>query len=68
MLKENLSQLKKAGNSFEEVDLDYTFLVDDAKSCVYIKFDGFKDELQMEQFAEFMEQHLPLIFTNPTKH
>jgi hypothetical protein len=68
MLKENLTELHTADRTIEEVDLDYTFLVDDVGSSVYIKFDGFRDELQMEQFANFMEQHLPLIFTNSTKH
>ena len=68
MLKENLTALKTTDRTIEEVDLDYTFLVDDTGSSVYIKFDGFEDELQMEQFAAFMEQHLPLIFTNSTKH
>jgi len=68
MLKENLTGLQTTDRIIEEVDLDYTFLIDDTGSSVYIKFDGFEDELQMEQFAAFMEQHLSLIFTNSTKH
>lgn len=68
MLKENQIDIQLTDRFIEEVNLDYTFLVDDQKSSVYIKFDGFHTQLQMEQFAEFMEQHLPLIFTNLTKH
>jgi hypothetical protein len=55
-------------NFIEEVDLNYEFLTDADKNCVYIKFNGFRDDLQMEQFAEFMQTSIPLLFTSTTKH
>lgn len=68
MLKEN-SPTSLLNDSFiEEVDLDYKFLIDDKDASVYIKFNGFRDELQMKQFTEYMYYQLPLLFTGPTKH
>jgi hypothetical protein len=61
--------LKPIGGEFlEEVDLNYTFMIDSERSSVYIKFDGFYDSEQMEQFAEYMNGYLPLIFGHGTKH
>lgn len=53
---------------FNEVDLGYTFMVDPEKCNVYIKFNGFEDEEQMEQFVNYMSSYIPLIFSSSTKH
>lgn len=61
--------LKPIGNDFlEEVDLNYTFMVDSDRLNFYIKFNGFDDTEQMEQFAEYINGYLPLIFGHGTKH
>lgn len=63
----NSLKLQSVEDTIEEVDLSYKFLLDD-DACVYIKFDGFRDEIQMKQFAEYMQTQIPLLFTGPTKH
>jgi hypothetical protein len=68
MIRNNSTELQSIENFIEEVDLDYRFLIDNDDSSVYIKFDGFKDDLQMKQFTEFMYTQLPLLFIGPTKH
>jgi hypothetical protein len=68
MIRDNSTELRSIEDFIEEVDLDYRFLIDNEDSCVYIKFDGFRDEQQMKQFTEFMYTQLPLLFIGPTKH
>jgi hypothetical protein len=68
MIRDNSTELRSIEDFIEEVDLDYRFLIDNEDSCVYIKFDGFRDERQMKQFTEFMYTQLPLLFIGPTKH
>jgi hypothetical protein len=60
--------IEKQEYSVEEVDLDYVFMKDEETQSVYIRFDGFVDKTQMEQFAEYMQQSLPLLFTTTTRH
>jgi len=67
MITDNSLELHSIEDIIEEVDLSYKFLLGD-DACVYIKFDGFRDERQMKQFAEFMKTQIPLLFTGPTKH
>jgi hypothetical protein len=64
MLKDNLL----TDTIIEEVDLGYTFMADSDELNVYVKFTGFNNSLQMEQFAEYMKKQLPLLFTSTTKH
>jgi hypothetical protein len=68
MIRDNSTELQSIEDIIEEVDLDYRFLIDNDDSCVYIKFDGFRDDIQMKQFTEFMYTQIPLLFTGPTKH
>ena len=68
MIRDNSLALQSVTDSIEEVDLDYQFLLDDEYDCVYIKFDGFSSNIQMKQFARYMQTQLPLLFPNPTKH
>jgi hypothetical protein len=68
MLKQDSPTNLSNDNFIEEVDLNYEFLTDDERNCIYIKFNGFSDDIQMEQFAEFMKTSIPLLFTHTTKH
>ena len=46
----------------EEVDLKYVLTLDKNTLDVTVKFNGFEDAEQLEQFADFLEASLPLLF------
>jgi len=46
----------------DEVDLKYILTLDKDNLEVTIKFNGFEDPDQIEQFADFLEENLPLLF------
>lgn len=45
----------------DTVDLKYEIYADEPSLTVYLKFNGFEDNEQIADFAEFMEEHLPLL-------
>lgn len=51
-------------SSLETVDLKYELLCDDKEEALYIKFHGFENEVQREQFAKYIVEHLPLLLYN----
>ena len=48
--------------NLEEVDLKYILTLDKDKLEVNIKFGGFEDADQIESFADFIENNIPLLF------
>lgn len=48
----------------KEVDLRYVFIKSekDEEPSIYVKFSGFESEEQMQQFEDFLEENLPLLF------
>ena len=46
----------------EEVDLRYILTLDKDTLEVTVKFNGFEDAEQIEQFSDFLEENLPLLF------
>jgi hypothetical protein len=56
-------------SSLEEVDLKYSIYTDPSTNTVYLKFTGYEDEEQMNNFVEYMDSMLQLIlFQSETKH
>ena len=48
--------------NMDEVDLKYILTLDKDNLEVTIKFSGFEDAEQIESFADFIEESLPLLF------
>lgn len=48
--------------NMDEVDLKYIMSLDKDNLEVTIKFNGFEDAEQIENFADFIEENLPLLF------
>lgn len=48
--------------NLDEVDLKYILTLDKNNLEVTVKFGGFEDADQMDQFADFIEENLPLLF------
>lgn len=46
----------------EEVDLKYEIINDD--DSIYIKFTGFENKRQIEEFAQYIEQKIILLMHN----
>ena len=46
----------------DEVDLRYILTLDKDTLEVTVKFNGFEDAEQIEQFGDFLEESLPLLF------
>jgi hypothetical protein len=51
-------------NEFNDIDLKYTFFTDNDKEALYVKFTGFEDTDQINTFAKYLEDHLPLLLFN----
>ena len=49
-------------------DLDYEFITDERKNEVYIRFTGFENDEQIDDFLEFMKMNIRLIFAGGTIH
>jgi hypothetical protein len=56
----NLSKSKDE----KSIDLSYTIFQDEEDMSVYIKFEGFYTDDQLETFEQFIESYLPLIFAS----
>jgi len=51
------------------VELNYEIYTDDTGLIAYVKFNGFRDVDEVTEFADFMEEHLPLLlFNSDVKH
>lgn len=63
---DNSSNKKK---EYDEIDLKYNIYADDENMTVYLKFHGFHTLDEINQFAEYIQSHLPLIlFDSDIKH
>jgi hypothetical protein len=50
--------------SLETVDLKFKLFTDEDGGALYIRFNGFDNETQLKQFAEYITDHLPLLLYN----
>lgn len=54
---------------YEEVDLKYQIYSDEKDNTVYLKFSGFENQKQMDNFVEYIDMSLPLLLHHSgTKH
>lgn len=54
---------------YRSVDLRYQIFSDEKDNTVYLKFNGFESQKQMDNFIEYMDFSLPLLlFQSSTKH
>jgi hypothetical protein len=50
--------------TLETVDLKFKLFTDEEGGALYIKFQGFDNERQLKQFADYITDHLPLLLYN----
>lgn len=50
----------------DAINLDYVIFQDEEDKSVYIKFEGFQTIEQLDEFEEFIENYIPLIFAQET--
>ena len=54
---------------FSSVDLKYTLYSDEDNGTAYIKFEGFQNKNQLDNFIEFMDKSIHLLmYQSETKH
>ena len=54
---------------FRSVDLRYQLFSDEKDNTVYLKFNGFESQKQMDDFIEYIDFSLPLLlYQSSTKH
>ena len=54
---------------YKAVDLKYQIFSDEKDNTVYLKFNGFESQKQMDNFIDYIDFSLPLLlFQSNTKH
>lgn len=54
---------------YKSVDLRYQIFSDEKDNTVYLKFNGFESQKQMDNFIDYMDFSLPLLlYQSNTKH
>lgn len=54
---------------YKSIDLKYTIYSDEENGTVYVKFEGFENKNQMDNFIDFMDMSIPLLMhRSDTKH
>ena len=54
---------------YKSVDLKYQIFSDEKDNTVYLKFNGFDNQQQMDNFIDYIDFSLPLLlFQSKTKH
>jgi hypothetical protein len=68
--KEEVEEEKELSENEEYIsdnDLDIEVMVPDDNPTVYVKFSGFADQEDAEEYAEFLAETLPLLLFETTK-
>ncbi len=68
--KEEIEEEKELAENEEYIsdeDLDIEVMVPDDNPTVYVKFSGFADQEDAEEYAEFLAETLPLLLFETTK-
>ena len=60
-------ELKENDEFISRDDLDFSVEVDEEECAVYIKFSGFDDEEDAEEYAAFLSETLPLLLCETTR-
>lgn len=53
--------------SRDDINIEVFSTTDDESSAVYVKFTGFEDEEDADDYAEFLAETLPLLLFETTK-
>jgi len=65
---DNLPEEEETGD-FQSVDLKYQIFSDEKDNTVYLKFNGFESQKQMDNFIDYIDFSLPLLlYQSNTKH
>ena len=65
---DNLPEEEETGD-FQSVDLKYQIFSDEKDNTVYLKFNGFDSQKQMDNFIDYIDFSLPLLlYQSNTKH
>jgi hypothetical protein len=68
--KEEVEEERELAENEEYIsdeDLDIEVMVPDDNPTVYVKFSGFADQEDAEEYAEFLAETLPLLLFETTK-
>lgn len=66
MVEEELKENEEFISS-DDIDIEVMSTVDDDESCVYVKFTGFADEEDADEYAQFLAETLPLLLFETTR-
>jgi len=56
-------------DDYKAVDLKYQIFSDEKDNTVYLKFNGFESQKQMDNFIDYIDFSLPLLlYQSNTKH
>lgn len=61
-LKENEEFISR-----DDIDIEILSTVEDESPAVYVKFTGFEDEEDAEEYAQFLAETLPLLLFETTR-
>ena len=54
---------------YKEIPIDIDIIVVEDDTSVYVKFTGFEEIDQADEYADFLQEHLPLmLFHSEIKH
>jgi len=67
MNNENEKELNENEEPISRDDLDIEVAVSNEEPVVYVKFSGFDDEEDAEEYAEFLAETLPLLLFETTR-
>ncbi len=67
MTTENEKELPENEEPISRDDLDIEVAVANDEPVVYVKFSGFDDEEDAEEYAEFLAETLPLLLFETTR-
>jgi hypothetical protein len=67
MTEENENKEESAGEPISRDDLDIEVATSSDENVVYVKFSGFDDFEDAEEYAEFLAQTLPLLLFETTR-
>ena len=67
MVRKTEEELKDNEELISRDDLDIEVVVDESNECVYVKFAGFNDVDDAEDYANFLAETLPLLLFETTR-
>ena len=66
-IEEVVDELPENEEFISDDDIDIEVFVDETDNTVVVKFSGFEDEEDLEEYAEFLAETLPLLLFETTR-